>query len=244
MTGSNAGLSILGLALGASLLASSVIVSGTLLEARQDRTLEVKGYAEKAIESDWATWTGTLTTRAPSLEAAYAGLEQSRAALRSFLAAESVPADAVELLPATTNVLFARTDKGMMTNDVEGYALNQQVRIGSHDIDLVSRVAERAGDLAKQGVELSGGWPQYFYTRLGDLKIDMLAEATADARRRAEALATPSGSRVGPLRSARQGVFQITPAHSTEVSDYGRNDTTSRQKSIKAVVTMRFAIEG
>jgi hypothetical protein len=52
-----------------------------------------------------------------------------------------------------------------------------------------------------------------------------------------------SDSRGGPLRYARQGVFQVTPANSAEVSDYGRNDTTSREKSIKAVATIRYAIE-
>jgi hypothetical protein len=64
------------------------------------------------------------------------------------------------------------------------------------------------------------------------------------ARRRAEVLAENSRARIGMLRSARQGVFQITPANSTEVSDYGRNDTSAREKSIKAVVTIRYALEG
>jgi hypothetical protein len=140
-------------------------------------------------------------------------------------------------------VLFARNAQGALTNQVEGYALSQEVRVGSADIGLVSSVSKHSAELVEQGVEFSSYRPEYFYTRLGELKISMLAEATADARHRAEVLAKNGGGQIGHLLSARQGVFQITPAHSTEVSDYGRNDTSSREKSIKAVVTVRYAIE-
>jgi hypothetical protein len=142
-----------------------------------------------------------------------------------------------------SEVLFGRDAKGMPTHEVEGYALSQQIRVHSEDIDLVMRVSKESAQLIRRGIELSSWPPEYFYTGLHELKISMLGEATADARRRAEELASRSGSRIGPLRWARQGVFQITPAHSTEVTDYGRNDTTSREKSIKAVVTVRYALE-
>ena len=140
-------------------------------------------------------------------------------------------------------MLFARNAQGAPTNQVEGYALSQEVRVASADIDLVSSVSKHSARLVEQGVEFSSYRPEYFYTRLGELKISMLAEATADARDRAEVLAKNGGGRIGHLMSARQGVFQITPAHSTEISDYGRNDTSSREKSIKAVVTVRYAVE-
>jgi hypothetical protein len=74
------------------------------------------------------------------------------------------------------------------------------------------------------------------------LKISMLAEASADAHLRANAMVSKSGSSVGSLLSCKQGVFQITDAHSTAVSDYGEYDTTSIDKRIKAVVTMEYEI--
>jgi hypothetical protein len=237
------GLVGLGACLAVGLVFSASIASQAIVQIKRDnQALEVKGFAERGIESDLATWKGSYTNRARQLTEAYAALESDRKAMLDFLEGQKVPASAHELLPVTMRVLYGRNDKGMQTNEIEGYALTQQVRVSSKDIDLISRLSKESGALVKQGVEFSSHQPEFLYTGLGELKIEMLAEATADARRRAETLAEQSGGTMGPLLSARQGVFQITAAHSTEVSDYGRNDTTSRQKSIKAVVTVRFAV--
>lgn len=237
------GLVGLGIALAAGLVVSALVVSRAVVEVKSEsQALEVKGYAERPIESDFATWSGSFTTRAPALEEAYAALETDRGAVAAFLESQGVPSASRQWLPVSMAVLRVRTEKGVQTNEIEGYALTQSVEVSSNDIDLVGRLSQEAGSLVKQGVEFSSYRPQYLYTELGELKIEMLAEATADARRRAQTLADQSGGALGRLLSARQGVFQITPAHSTEVSDYGRNDTTSREKSIKAVVTVRFAV--
>lgn len=84
--------------------------------------------------------------------------------------------------------------------------------------------------------------PEYLYTRLADIRVAMLGEATRDARERAAVIATAAGSEIGAVRSARMGVFQITPRHSTEVSDYGINDVSSLEKDITAVVRVTFAV--
>ncbi len=242
--GTGSGIAGLGLLLGLALVASAWIVSDAFVTAkRQGQDLEVKGFAEKRILSDRADWSGTVTARGDTLERAYTDLERARQVVSALLEREGVPSDEVDRFPATTEVIFARDGRGNFTNRIEGYALRQELRVRSGDIDRVARVARAAADLAQEGLEVFSARPEFFYTKLDELKITMLAEATADARRRAEVLATESGSRVGPLRSARQGVFQITPAWSTEVSDYGHNDTSSREKSIKAVVTIRYAIE-
>ena len=241
---STGGLLGLGVALALGLVVSSVIVTRALLEIKQEsRALEVKGFAEQRIVSDYAVWQGSFTTRGAELRTAYAELSRHRGAVDAFLKTKGVPTAAYESFPVTTNVLFARGPKGMPTNQVEGYALTQGLRVSSADIDLISGISRGSADLVSQGVEFTSSRPQYFYTKLGNLKISMLGEATEDARRRAEVLAGNSGGAVGGLLSARQGVFQITPAHSTEVSDYGRNDTSSREKAIKAVVTVRYAVE-
>jgi len=235
------GLIGLGLGIAAGLVASAALLANAAIEIkRQNQALEVKGFAERPIESDLALWRGSFTTRGPTLEAAYEALERDREAVSTFL--EDEKADRVETLPVQMRVVYTQTEKGHRTNTIEGYVLSQEVKVTSTDLDRVGRIAQASAALVKQGVELSSYPPQYLYTGLGELKIEMLAEATADARRRAETLARESGGKLGPLLSARQGVFQITSAHSTEVSDYGRNDTSSREKSIKAVVTVRFAV--
>jgi hypothetical protein len=238
------GLLGLGVSLGLALVIGASRGADALLEARrQGQTLEVKGFAEKRIVSDHALWRASVVTRGAALQETYARLEESRDALLAFLAGEAVPDAELQLHPVSTRALFARDERGHLTHEVEGYELSQQISVSSGDIARVARVARRASDLVRQGIELSAGSPEYLYTDLESLKIEMLAEATADARRRAEVLARGSGSALGALRWARQGVFQITPPHSTEVSNYGRNDTSSREKAIKAVVTVRYAID-
>lgn len=109
-------------------------------------------------------------------------------------------------------------------------------------MELVTRISRESSELIKEGVEFNSSSPQYFYTKVNDLKIEMLGEATKDAKLRAEQLAINSGGKVGALRSAAQGVFQITTAYSTEVSDHGIYDTSTIEKSIKAVVTVQYSI--
>jgi hypothetical protein len=72
--------------------------------------------------------------------------------------------------------------------------------------------------------------------------MELLAEASANACERASRLAGPSRAKLGPMRSASQGVFQVTPVHSNQVSDYGENDTSSRVKIMRAVVTMGYGL--
>ena len=71
----------------------------------------------------------------------------------------------------------------------------------------------------------------------------MLSKATEDAKSRAISMAQSTGNKIGVIRSAKMGVFQITPATSTDVSWYGENDTSSLEKKVMAVVTASFSIE-
>jgi hypothetical protein len=84
--------------------------------------------------------------------------------------------------------------------------------------------------------------PEFLFTRLADLRIALLEEATRDAKQRAEAITRSTGGRVGAVREARMGVFQITPRYSTEVSDYGVYDLTSVDKDVTAVVRVTFTV--
>ena len=92
-------------------------------------------------------------------------------------------------------------------------------------------------------MEFVSGAPEYTYTKLDELKIEMLAKASENAKERAASMVKATGNKIGFMRSARMGVFQITPISSTEVSDWGVNDTSSLEKKVTAVVSASFAIE-
>ena len=117
------------------------------------------------------------------------------------------------------------------------------MEVRSTDVDKIAQVSREATELINQGILVESNAPEYYYTQLGNLKIEMLAEAAKDAKQRAIQIANSTGDRIGSVRSARMGVLQITPAGSNEVSDSGMNDTSSIDKEITAVVNIGFAVD-
>jgi hypothetical protein len=122
------------------------------------------------------------------------------------------------------------------------YVVSQRLEVDTRQIDVVEAAATRVGSLIERGMAVSAGAPQYISTELTRSKLAALEKATEEARRRAEILVHGLGGKLGRMRSSSQGVYQVTPRDSTEVSDYGINDTTSREKDVNAVVSVTFAV--
>lgn len=231
------------LILSASLIyATSIAVKG-IVEIKTDNTLTVKGSAKQEMRSDFVVWRGGFTDIAPELSDAYSSLTQSREKVRAYLLEEGIDADKIVFSSINTYPRNMIMPNGMYSNQIESYELNQNVEISSDDIDRITEISRNATDLIDQGVTFQSYPPQYFYTKLSELKIDMIARATGDAKLRAEKMLEVTGSVVGNLTDARVGVFQITPLYSNEISDYGINDTSSIMKEITAVVECTFEVK-
>jgi hypothetical protein len=234
----------LGLFLAIGLIISTLIVSGTVSQVKlANQTITVKGYAEKRIRSDLIVWRGNFTARSAQIKEAYRILAADLVKVKEYLSSKGVAPDEVTVTSIETRTLYRRDEQGRPTDDITGYELLQGVEITSVEVDKVTTIARKSTELIEKGVLFHSRPPQYLYTRLSDVKIEMVAEATKDARERAQQLAVNSGSKIGTLRSATMGVFQITRAHSTEISGYGMYDTSSLEKDIKAVVTVSFSID-
>ena len=228
----------IGLAFGALLLAGPL---HDFVRARQ--TITVKGYAERHLESDFSLWSATVTTRAKQINAAADEMDKDTHTVTDFLIAQGIPKENIMVSDLTTTALSKSTnglDAGV--GELDGYKLEPRVQVTSSDVDSISKLTSSAPVLLRNGVEISFNPTAYYCTKLADLKVTMLGEAVQDAQRRAEEIASKSGCKIGGLRSATQGVFQITPVYETETSDYGSLDTGSREKSIKAVVTAEFEL--
>jgi len=237
------GAALLGAMLAAGMVVSTFVGSRSIEGInRAKRTIRVKGSSEKAIVSDWAVWDARFTARAAALAGAYGKIRRDLETVLAYLERNGVDRGAVALSSITTSVQYKPNEKGNPTNVIEGYVLEQSIQIKSGDVPLVARLARESTGLIQDGIEFSSSPPSYYYTKLNELKIAMLGEATRDARARAAQLAGNSGCEVGALRSASQGVFQITPEYSTEVSDYGVYDTGSVRKCVKALVAVEFSI--
>jgi hypothetical protein len=207
------------------------------------QTITVKGYAEQRITSDLAMWSATIGRREPRLDQAYNTLAAHRGALLEYLAGHGFTQDRVTFSAVRIREIHKLNDEGKKTNEIEAYEVYQDFAIDSKDVHRIAGVARDAGELIARDIALDADAPRYLYTPLDSKKLEMLAAATTNGRARAERLVAASDNALGPLRSASQGVFQITPAYSTEISSYGENDTTAIEKAIKAVVTVEYAIQ-
>lgn len=207
------------------------------------KTITVTGSAKKAIQSDLIIWTGRISASDADLAHGYDTLKAAVDKTVAYLKREKVADEYVTLSSITTMKHYVKDKEGHDTDKISSFELAQSVEVTSTDVAHVADVARRITDLIKEGVFLESGPPSYIYTKLADLKITMLAEATRDATTRAEKIAQNSGAKLAQIREARMGVMQINPVHSEEVSDRGNNDTSSFEKEITAVVHAAFALQ-
>jgi hypothetical protein len=208
---------------------------------RGDQTITVTGSARKRIKSNLVIWRSAISYQAPVLSDAYRSLSESR--VKAYLVSKGIPENQITVSSISSQTLHGRTDDGGETSEITGYSLRQELSVRSNDVDKIGQIAREATELINQGILIESMAPEYIYTELGGLKIEMLAEAAKDAKIRAEQIAQSTGSSIGSVRTARMGVLQITPADSNEVSDSGMNDTSSLEKDITAVVNIGFAVD-
>ena len=230
--------------LSGSLVISTFIGSEAIREVKQaNDLLVVTGSAKRPIRSDYIIVRLAVSSQDSTAQAAYQNLKRQTEQIKTYLQDQQVPDDAITLSSIQNYAIPERTLNGRETGRILSYRLTQRIEIRSDDVERYTELAQQANELINQGINLVSEPPEYLYTKLSQLRIEMVAEATKDAKARAEAIASSTGNRVGTVRSAKTGVFQITSRNSTDVSDYGIYDTSSLEKDITAVVSVKFGME-
>jgi uncharacterized protein len=229
------------LAIAVAVVLTAKIFADTIHDARHIRdTISVTGSARKPISSDLVRWSVSVSTEGPTAAPAARRLRGRVAEVRAFLEQEGIPAAAITPSVVTSGKQVERLPHHRRKIS---YRVSQELEVSTRKIDVVEGAATGVGRLLERGIGVSAGSLQYVSTELTEAKLDALAAATEDARRRAEILVKGLGGKLGPMRSTSLGVYQITPRDSTDVSDYGINDTSSREKDVNAVVTATFAVK-
>lgn len=236
---------VLGLCFVVATIVSTMIFSKGLLQIKKfsGEVISVTGSAEKKIESDYIVWKSGFSRRGPELKAVYAEIQDDLKKVKDYLLSKGIKDNETVVSQIATEVIYKKNETGGNTNEIEGYLLSQGIEVKSSDVKRIDEVSRQSTELINQDIQFISQAPEYFYTRLADLKVEMLAIATEDAKQRAISMANSTGNKIGAIRSAKMGVFQITPVTSTDVSWYGQNDTSSFEKKVMAVVTASFAIE-
>ena len=128
--------------------------------------------------------------------------------------------------------------------DFSGYSLTGNVRVESHEIERVEKLSREITELLEKGIELNSNAPEYYYTKLNELKIDLLAKASEDAKTRAETIAKNSGASLGNIKKANMGVFQITGKNENETYSYGGSfNTSSKLKTASITLKVDFQLK-
>jgi hypothetical protein len=217
------------------------LVTATIHDARHSRdTIVITGSARKPISSNRVQWSLSVDGSAPKPIAAAQRLRHESRMVVAFLRRAGIPADAIEPQVVHSEQVVRRINKHETRTT---YHVYQGFDVSTPKIDVVESAATQLGQLLERGVEVSAEPLAYISTNLEHAKLAALEAATREARHRAEILVDGLGGKLGSMKASSLGVYQITPRNSTDVSNYGVNDTSSRLKDVTAVVSATFAVQ-
>jgi len=233
-----------GLFLAAGLVLSSMLATTAWVKIKNSQFITAKGSTRKNVKSDLVVWNGSFVTEAPTLLEAQHNLKADASKVEGFLTGSGVtnavfkPIAIEEIQASVSNETNGESVSRQRT---VGYKLTQKVRVESEDVGRLAQLDTTP--LVEQGVLFTTEPPQFLYTKVAEEKIEMLADATKDARARAEQIAAQGSRSIANLHDAEMGVFQITPLHESDTSGEGESDTSSMDKTITAVVTATFLLK-
>lgn len=231
---------VLGLIVGGAFIVATLILSWTAFGLKSaEHTLSVTGSAKKTVEADAVRMTFTVTRSVyeNDLTNGYEMLDADFARVKEFIGKAGVLTEEVTYDPVSTYKVYDYSNNPGPTT----YSLSRRIHINSSRVAEITAFADSLVSLQRTGIFIETNNPEYYYTKLDELRIELLSEALKDARARAAALAQESGRGVGRLQSAASGVVQVLAPNSIDVSDYGQYDTSSIQKEV--MVTTRAAFE-
>jgi len=234
-----------GVFIGVCLVIAAAIFSWAFYNSRnQEDSLSVTGSAKQPITSDTVKWTGNFTRTVPTtdLKSGYEEMNQDLVIVKKFFKDQGVDEQDLGIAPVTMEQPYNPTNYGD-TESVKEYVLRQTIEIQSNDVQKITALSKSIQPLINQGVIFSTQSVEYYYSKLPDLRVQMLGEAVKDAQVRANEIAKNSGRGVGALKSAGVGVVQVLPVNSVEVSDYGAYDTSSIQKEVMVTVKAAFTLK-
>ena len=231
-----------GLFLAAGLCTAAFIGSSAWVRISESQSIFVNGSARKNIRSDLVIWRASFSVEAPSLLEAQEKLRADRAAVDAWLAQKGV--SGIEARPVRINEITAQYNiAGVYETKRTGFRLSQSIEVRSPEVERVPRLATESTELIAQGVSFVSDEFQFIYTKLAETKIELMADAAGDARIRAEQIAAQGRRTLGEMRSARMGVVQVNPLHSTATSWDGNNDVSALDKTITVTVAATFSIQ-
>jgi len=238
------GLAIVGLCI---VLGALIVGNAYKYKFKERRTIRVTGSAETNFVSDLIAWNGSYNRTAYDLPGAYAQLKKDENNIKNYLKRKGITDKEIIFSSVKIDKQFTTkyTEEGRMTgSEFTGYNLTQNVKVESSEIQKVEALSREITELIETGIELNSPEPLYFYTKLADLKLDLLAKAAEDAKKRADIIAKNTDGRLAGVNRASMGIFQITGQNSDEDYSYGGTfNTSSKNKTASITVNLECNVK-
>lgn len=235
-------------------LVLSAWVLGTQIKAARlgDRYVSVRGLAERSVKSDLAIWPIQYTEAGDDLPSLYSKTEADRKVILQFLKQQGIQTNEIELgIVGIDDTQANRYGGG--NKPAHRYIVEQEITVQTPRVDRVAAAAAKSMTLLQQGIVLTSeanNGLTYKFTGLNSIKPDMITEATRNARAAAGRFALDSGSEVGRIRQASQGVFSILPANSggdtgedSSGGGFNSNAGSSIMKTVRIVTSVDYYLE-
>lgn len=233
------------LIIGVSVVLSSFLLAGAFAKRHKSTTsISVTGLGKKDFTSDLIVWSGSFGKKNINLQDAYAELGRDRDSIQQYMVSKGIKPEEIIFSSISIDKEFDHKYDNYgneVSSTFTGYNLMQDIEIESGDVDRVESISRQVSELINSGIELYSTQPEYYYTKLSELKVEMIAEATKDANLRAQKIADNAGSHVGKLKKADMGVFQIVARNSAEDYSWGGSfNTTAKNKTASITVSLEY----
>ncbi len=213
---------------------------------KSENTISVTGLGTKKFTSDLITWNGSFSRNSFELQSAYNELAADRKIINDYLISKGIkPAEMVfSAVDIQKQFTYTNDGNGNSSQTFAGYQLSQTVSIESKEVAKIENISRNITEIINRGIEFTSAPPNYFYTKLAAVKQQMIADATKDAKERAEKIAENAGADLGNLKKATTGVIQITAPNSNEDFSYGGTfNTQSKEKEASITIKLEYQVD-
>lgn len=235
---------------GVAIIVSTGIAASAWYKVKSPpETIRVTGSATKRIDSDLIEWDASVRHSAPRRADAYRKVAADVEKTVAYLEEKGISTEDIRISSVDVNAYYETkyeqiAEEAVGHSELAGYTASQRITVTSEEVEKVEKVSREVTALLDRNIPIESSSPQYHYTKLEDLKVEMLAAAAADARTRAEHILDAAGdSKPGEIIETHMGVININPANSTATSWEGNNDKSSYEKDIITVVHAVYAVD-
>lgn len=235
------------LIIGCSVIISVIVLSFAITYyGRSKDTIAVTGLGETTFTADMIVWQGRLSVENYDKLTAYKQMEKNQQKVAQYLKENGISDSEITFSFINTDKNFTSVynDNGnYIGSRFAGYNCWQNFTVTSYNVEKVERISREISSLISQNIDIDSYTPDYYYTKLDDLKLSLIEKASKDARLRAENIVENAGARLGKASNARLGVFQITSATGEEEYSYGGTfNTSSKEKKARITVRMEYKL--